>query len=156
MATYRNHNNHVYEDESDADDEYDSIIQSPTLPQEYHSHSSPTDSESLSTEHTPTSYSHRESSPRGLITEWNSDQVADFISSLGLPQYADHFIEEAIRGDSLVEMHHADLKSIGIASIGHRLTILKGTYDVKVKQGLPLDPDHFAPRSMSKSNPVHV
>ena len=34
---------------------------------------------------------------------------------------------------------------MGIVSIGHRLTILKGIYDVKIKQDIPIDPDHWIP-----------
>lgn len=34
---------------------------------------------------------------------------------------------------------------MAIVSVGHRLTILKGVYDVKVKQGVPIDSDHWIP-----------
>lgn len=34
---------------------------------------------------------------------------------------------------------------MGIASVGHRLTILKSVYETKVKQDVPLDPDHYIP-----------
>ena len=34
---------------------------------------------------------------------------------------------------------------MGIVSIGHRLTILKGIYDVKIKQDIPIDSDHWIP-----------
>src|SRR6266480_451867 len=91
MAAYKGH---AFHDDSDADDEYErSVITSPTLPADFES--SPTDSESLSTEHTPTTFSHSgrdNASPRGLITEWSAEQCADFLSSLGLPQYADSFL----------------------------------------------------------------
>jgi hypothetical protein len=82
--------------DADADDEYErSVIQSPTLPVNYHHESSPTDSGPHSTEHTPTTFTHSRdsrSSPTGLITEWTEEQTADFISDLGLDQYADTFI----------------------------------------------------------------
>lgn len=42
-------------------------------------------------------------------------------------------------------MQHPDLKEMGIASIGHRMTILKAVYEVKMKQNIPLDPDHYIP-----------
>lgn len=81
-------------DDSDADDE--GSVLSPALPEHYDDgSSSPTDSGPLSNEHTPTTFTHsRDSkgSPTGLITEWTAEQVADFISELGLPQYADIFI----------------------------------------------------------------
>ena len=83
-----------YQEDSDADDEFErSVIQSPTLPVEYES--SPTSSGPLSTEHTPTTFTHSrdsKSSPTGQIVEWTADQAADFIADLGLEQYADTFV----------------------------------------------------------------
>jgi hypothetical protein len=78
--------------DADADDEFERSVMSPTLPREYEN--SPTSSGPLSTEHTPTTFTHSrdsKSSPTGLIMEWTEDQVADFISDLGLEQYADTF-----------------------------------------------------------------
>ena len=146
MATMATYNSRAaFHDDSDADDEYErSVITSPTLPAEFDA--SPTDSESMSTEHTPTTFSHRDAaSPRGLITDWNADQCADFVSSLGLPQYGDQFVDESITGDALVALLHSDLKEMGISSIGHRLTILKGVYDVKIKQNVGVEPEHYIP-----------
>lgn len=83
-----------YQEDSDADDEFErSIFQSPTLPAEYES--SPTSSGPLSTEHTPTTFTHSRDSksvPSDLIVEWSADQTADFIADLGLEQYADTFV----------------------------------------------------------------
>ena len=42
-------------------------------------------------------------------------------------------------------MQHQDLKDMGMTSVGHRLTFLKGVYEMKVKQNIPLDPDHYVP-----------
>lgn len=39
---------------------------------------------------------------------------------------------------------------MGIASVGHRLTILKSVYEIKVKQDIPLDADHYIPLCMFK------
>lgn len=80
--------------ESDADDEYERSMgdRSPVGDSE----ASPIDSElSTSAEHTPTTYGHRSSAdrlPETIITEWNADECADFISTIGLPQYADSFV----------------------------------------------------------------
>jgi hypothetical protein len=71
-----------YHEDSDADDEFERSVMRPTS------------SGPLSTEHTPTTFTHSrdsKSSPTGIITEWTDDQVADFISDLGLEQYADTF-----------------------------------------------------------------
>lgn len=80
--------------ESDADDEYERSIgdRSPVGDSE----ASPIDSElSTSAEHTPTTYAHRASAdrlPETIITEWTADECADFIGTIGLPQYADRFV----------------------------------------------------------------
>lgn len=88
MAVYKS----TYHEDSDADDEFErSVFVSPTLPQDF----SPTYTDDMtSPEHTPTTFAHSQSggsyaSPTSLITQWNAEQCADFLSSLGLGQYAD-------------------------------------------------------------------
>lgn len=34
---------------------------------------------------------------------------------------------------------------MGLHSVGHRLTILKAVYEIKVKQNVPIEPDHYVP-----------
>lgn len=34
---------------------------------------------------------------------------------------------------------------MGIASVGHRLTILKQVYELKVEQDVPVEPDDYVP-----------
>jgi hypothetical protein len=81
----------AYREDSDADDEYERSEMSPTLPPEFES--SPTESDGLSTEQTPTfSQIRDEGSPRGMITDWSAEQSADYIAELGLEQYADSFV----------------------------------------------------------------
>ncbi|KAG9252619.1 uncharacterized protein F5Z01DRAFT_220557 [Emericellopsis atlantica] len=142
--------------ESDADDEYERSHHGDHSPVG-DSEASPIDSElssahTTSAEHTPTTYGHggRSSAdrlPETIITEWTADECADFISSIGLQQYADRFLENDIVGEALVALHHDDLKSMGIASVGHRLTILKSVYDVKKAQDVPCESDHYLPLS---------
>lgn len=78
--------------ESDADDEYERSMHSPVNDSEH----SPIDSElSTSAEHTPTTYGHRTSAdrlPETIVTEWSAEDCADFISSIGLQQYAGRFL----------------------------------------------------------------
>lgn len=57
--------------------------------------------------------------------------------------------ENEIVGEALIALKHDELKEMGIASVGHRLTILKSVYEAKVKQDIPLDPDHYIPLCMS-------
>jgi len=142
-----------YHDDSDADDEFERHgILSPALPAEYES--SPTSSGPLSTEHTPTTFTHSRDSrslPTEHIMEWSADHTADLIADLGLEQYADTFVEEGITGDVLAALQHAELKEMGVTSVGHRLTILKAVYDIKVRQNVPLEPDDYIPLSADTS-----
>jgi len=83
--------------ESDADDEYERSVHtgSPLHPND----GDMTDSEGgNSTEHTPTTYGRRSSPdrlPETIISEWTADECADFIDTIGLPQYGDLFVGES-------------------------------------------------------------
>ncbi|KAJ5560917.1 hypothetical protein N7535_009114 [Penicillium sp. DV-2018c] len=142
-----------YHADSDADDEYErSVFTSPHL--NIDSECSPTDSEIQSAEHTPTKFGHPidgPRSPRTLITEWGVEECKEFLTSLGLLQYHGAFRENAIVGEALVALKHEELKEMGINSVGHRLTILKSVYEIKVKQMVPLDADHYIPLSADQS-----
>jgi protein STE50 len=48
-----------------------------------------------------------------------------------------------------VALKHDELKEMGIASVGHRLTILKNVYEIKVNQDIPIDSDHYIPSCMA-------
>ncbi|CRG84147.1 hypothetical protein PISL3812_01472 [Talaromyces islandicus] len=134
-----------YHDDSDADDEYErSILASPQLPTD--SEISPTDSGSLSTEHTPTKFGNsgdEHGLPRTIISEWTAEECAEFVAGLGLRQYRAAFLENEIVGEALIALKHEELKEMGITSAGHRLTILKSVYETKMKQDIPIDPDHY-------------
>ena len=84
----------VYHADSDADDEYErSVMTSPILPAD--DDTSATDSDPPSTQHTPTTFGngdHDRLSPRTILTEWTTDECADYITGLGLPQYCDKFL----------------------------------------------------------------
>ena len=160
----------AYHADSDADDEYErSVMTSPILPTDYDT--SPTESDPPSTEPTPT-FGRSDIdrlSPGSSILEWTTGQCADYVSSLGLPQYRERFIgrtivntkideeeanslrlnaENEIVGEALIALKHDELKEMAILSVGHRLTILKGVYDVKVKQEVPIESDHYIPPCM--------
>ncbi|PQE15595.1 kinase regulator ste50 protein [Rutstroemia sp. NJR-2017a BBW] len=134
--------------ESDADDEYERSVHnsSPVL-----ANDSDADSDGLSSsEHTPTTYGNHgfgDTLPEANITEWTADDCADFVGSLGLRQYGDQFLENEIVGEALVALQHDDLKQMGVTSVGHRLTILKNVYDIKIKQDVPIESDHYVPLS---------
>ncbi|KAL4976857.1 hypothetical protein BDW66DRAFT_133902 [Aspergillus desertorum] len=141
-----------YHADSDADDEYErSVITSPHLATD--SEGSASESEFSSAEPTPT-FAHNEDNskiPDTIITEWTAEQCASYVASLGLRQYCQAFLENGIVGEALVALRHDELKEMGIASVGHRLTILKSVYEMKVKQDIPLDADHYIPLSADQS-----
>ncbi|CAN8097412.1 unnamed protein product [Discula destructiva] len=136
--------------ESDADDEYERELHESSPIDVTDDALSPTDSDPHSNEHTPTTYGYRSSAdrlPETIITEWTADECADFIATIGLQQYSDRFLENDIVGEALIALLHDDLKSMGITSVGHRLTILKSVYDVKKAQDVPVESDHYVPLS---------
>ncbi|GKZ19480.1 adaptor for signal transduction [Aspergillus brasiliensis] len=139
-----------YHADSDADDEYErSVITSPHLATD--SEASPSESEFPSAEHTPTTLANVDDnprSPRTIITEWTAEECANFVAALGLRQYCAAFLENEIVGEALIALKHDELKEMGIASVGHRLTILKSVYETKVKQDIPIDADHYIPLCM--------
>lgn len=48
----------------------------------------------------------------------------------------------------LIRLKQEELKEMGITSVGHRLTILKHVYDIKVGQDVPMLPDDYVPQCM--------
>ncbi|RMD45034.1 hypothetical protein DV735_g207, partial [Chaetothyriales sp. CBS 134920] len=144
----------AYHADSDADDEYErSVVASPT---QLHPDSD-TSSEMTSNEHTPTTFDYPgddPSLPKTIMTEWTPEECAQFIASLSLRQYCSAFIEHGIVGEALIALKHDELKEMGIASVGHRLTILKQVYDTKVRQDISIEPDDYVPLS-AEQTPQH-
>lgn len=146
--------------ESDADDEYERSVHdaSPVLPTDDEEDLSGSEGTrgQTSNEHTPTTYGRMADERQGAleiskepITEWDAEDCADFISSLGvdLAKYAQDFVEHNVDGVALIAFTHAELTEMGIKSVGHRLTILKAVYDVKIKQDIPIEKDDYIPAS---------
>ncbi|KAL3423061.1 protein kinase regulator ste50 [Phlyctema vagabunda] len=131
--------------ESDADDEYERSVVNLA------SDSEATESEGPSSnEHTPTTYGNHPGGdrlPEAIITEWDAAECAEFVASIGLRQYSDSFLENEIVGEALVALQHDDLKQMGVTSVGHRLTILKNVYDIKIKQDIPIERLDYVPES---------
>lgn len=81
--------------ESDADDEYERDIHDSSPIDATDAEGSPTESDTPSNEHTPTTYGYRSAGdrlPETLISKWNVEECADFLATIGLQQYADRFI----------------------------------------------------------------
>lgn len=45
----------------------------------------------------------------------------------------------------LTALQHAELKELGVGSVGHRLTILKAVYEIKIKQNVAIEADDYVP-----------
>ncbi|KAK3680048.1 hypothetical protein LTR78_000425 [Recurvomyces mirabilis] len=149
-----------YESEgADADDEFERTIFNQAAPtmfddgeSDHPSESDDEDHDLLDGEDTPTTqgWGDRENrSPTGNMTQWNEEQVADYIISLSstYKQYSQAFIDEGIKGDVLVDLHHDDLQDLGINSLGDRLTILKSVYEHKIRSGIKGEEGQYVPLS---------
>ncbi|KAF8465320.1 hypothetical protein BDZ91DRAFT_697332 [Kalaharituber pfeilii] len=86
--------------------------------------------------------------PHGHVLDWDVDEVADYIMSIGLGQYHKAFLENAVRGDTLVHFNHEELRDMGISSVGHRIIILKNVYHLKIVHNVPIEPEHYVPVSI--------
>ncbi|KAI0320883.1 hypothetical protein OF83DRAFT_1052246 [Amylostereum chailletii] len=85
--------------------------------------------------------------PKGVISDWDEDDVQLFLSQLGFPQYESQIREHSISGDVLCIIGTEELKEFGIATVGQRLSILKAIYQVKLAHNIPIEPDHYIPPS---------
>lgn len=97
-------------------------------------------------QHTPT-YQRDSDIPDNHISEWDTEDVGTYVASIGLDQYRECFIDEGIDGEALIHLDHDELRDIGIKSVGHRLTILKNIYHIKVAHGVTIEPEHYVPVS---------
>ncbi|KAG0644107.1 hypothetical protein HOY80DRAFT_915548 [Tuber brumale] len=123
-------------------------------PSHHQQPSSPTDSDIPSRDgdqHTPTlhqpHYHEMDNMSDRHVLEWDVEDVAGFIRSLGLDQYGDSFLDNEIDGQVLVRLDHEELRDIGVKSVGYRLTILKNVYNIKIAHGVPIDTGDYVPVS---------
>jgi SAM domain (Sterile alpha motif) len=76
-------------------------------------------------------------------------QVADWLEKLGLGQYAQRFAENDIDFALLTKLTDANLKELGVTSLGHRMRLLEGSHSAEtafrgvqsLRQGVPIDRD---------------
>ena len=71
--------------------------------------------------------------------------MADFVESLGFPQYRELWHENEVVGEALIHLDQDDLVELGIVSVGHKLAILKAVYLVKVRQEVVIEEDAYVP-----------
>ncbi|TFK94152.1 hypothetical protein K466DRAFT_593821 [Polyporus arcularius HHB13444] len=90
------------------------------------------------------------------ILEWDENDVHNWLTKLGFPQYEQQVKQHNVSGDVLCLLEPESLKEIGIATIGQRLAILKAVYNVKLAQNIPIEPDHYVPPSEAEERHEHV
>ncbi|KAG8760151.1 Adaptor for signal transduction [Serendipita sp. 396] len=81
------------------------------------------------------------------LMDYSEHDVAFFLSTLGLDQYEQQILEHGISGEILQALDSESLKEIGILSVGQRLVILKAVYNLKIRDGIPIEADHYVPPS---------
>ena len=59
-------------------------------------------------------------------------QIANWLKTLGMPEYAERFAENDIDFTILGDLTDPDLEKIGVASLGHRRKLLRAIADLKV------------------------
>ncbi|EJD07639.1 uncharacterized protein FOMMEDRAFT_101010 [Fomitiporia mediterranea MF3/22] len=84
---------------------------------------------------------------RANMLEWDEHDVHLWLAKLGYPQYEPQIREHHITGDILSQLDAETLKEIGISTIGQRLAILKAVYQLKLSQGIEIEPGQYVPPS---------
>ncbi|KAF9480518.1 hypothetical protein BDN70DRAFT_608595 [Pholiota conissans] len=81
------------------------------------------------------------------LLDWEESDVHHWFSALGFAHYERQIRENNIQGDILCLLDAEELKSMGIISVGQRLSILKAIYDLKLVHSIPLGEDDYVPPS---------
>jgi class 3 adenylate cyclase len=75
-------------------------------------------------------------------------QIADWLQELGMPEYAERFVENDIDFTILGDLTDQDLEKIGIASLGHRRKLLRAIANIEtIERGAPAAAFVAAPAS---------
>ena len=64
------------------------------------------------------------------------DSVTDWLERLGLGQYAEAFVENAIEWTHLPDLNHETLQAVGVKAVGHRMTILAAVASLSEEQSV--------------------
>jgi hypothetical protein len=63
--------------------------------------------------------------------EWSANEVADWLDLLEISETKEVFVDNAIGGSELLDLSDADLRSMGVAKVGHRKKILSKVAEMK-------------------------
>ena len=67
------------------------------------------------------------------VLSWNTTDVANWLASIGFPQYSSRFLSHVIDGKVLLEMDRTDIQSMDISIVGHRSLILRAIRNLQEK-----------------------
>ena len=73
------------------------------------------------------------------------DDIAHWLDSIGLGEYAEGFAENDVNWDTLPVLNHDLPKEIGVKSVGHRVALLKAIQALSVANSATADRDARAP-----------
>ncbi|WKY03246.1 hypothetical protein Q1695_004748 [Nippostrongylus brasiliensis] len=76
----------------------------------------------------------RSGAPSTHVTTWSVDDVASWLNSLGLSQYAWQFKANDIRGHELIHLERADMKDLGVLKIGHMKRLQSAIAELREKE----------------------
>ncbi|KAF8909335.1 hypothetical protein CPB84DRAFT_1507947 [Gymnopilus junonius] len=97
---------------------------------------------------------------RGLedkhVLDWDEDDVHHWFSELGYSQYGREIKVHNIQGDTLCMLDTDALVSLGVKTVGQRLSILKSIYHLKVAHAIPLNRDDYIPPSLASDEQVSI
>jgi hypothetical protein len=91
-----------------------------------------------------------------------TQQIADWLETLGLGQYAQRFAKNDITFAILRDLADQDLKELGVASLGHRRQLLRAMAELNGVQkeaprpALPAAPRDVAERRLPPSAPRSI
>lgn len=57
------------------------------------------------------------------VLDWDGDDVCNWLDSINMSQYKDTFRENDIQGSHLPDLTKAELRELGVKSLGHRMTL---------------------------------
>ncbi|RGB44081.1 hypothetical protein C1646_749064 [Rhizophagus diaphanus] len=90
------------------------------------------------------------------VTSWDVNKVHAWLSSLGYSSYESQLKEQGISGEILVHLDHEALKDLGIRSVGHRVSILKAIYNLKIQHNIPVEIGEYIPPSAEFESAMSV
>ncbi|CAG8463681.1 812_t:CDS:2, partial [Scutellospora calospora] len=90
------------------------------------------------------------------VTRWDVNKVHAWFASLGFTNYESQIKEQDIDGEILVLLDHEALKDLGVRSVGHRVSILKAIYNLKIQYNVPVELGQYIPPSAEFESAMNV